>query len=80
MLFQRIFGAELRTPQIFIASRVAPPLWPDVVAAATNGINHWLTSIGLASREQCFRAPSAFAAGIILGGVVLFWLLFRNGN
>jgi hypothetical protein len=65
---------------IFIASQVLPLLWPGIVAVATNGINHWLVSIGLASRENRLCAPSAFAAGVVLGGVALFWLLFWNGK
>jgi hypothetical protein len=65
---------------IFVVSQVVPLLWPGIVAVATNGINHWLVSIGLASRENRLCAPSTFAAGIIVIGVALFWLLFWNGR
>jgi hypothetical protein len=65
---------------IFITSQVVPLLWPGIVSVATNGINHWLVSIGLASRENRVCAPPLFAVGMILFGVALFWLLFWNGR
>ena len=66
-----------RVPKGLVSSsQVAPLLWPGIVAVATNGINYWLVSIGLASREQRVCAHWTFAIGIVVAGVALFWLLF----
>jgi hypothetical protein len=46
---------------------------------AINGLNHWLTAIGLSSHvysRHTNRSPLLFAGVVILFGITLFWALF----
>ena len=68
------------TPRILFAiSQSICILMPGMMTIASNGINHWLTSIGLAAHidgESNRRSPAFFYMIVIILGFAVFCLFF----